>query len=497
MDSERIPPPMVQDPAPQARNPYQLFCRYQSAVTANPRNDGSQSSSCPQYYYLPVPEPDLLNDPTFVARLWARTGHQPFNVELVARTPNGGEAVLRKYLQPFEPPIPREGSQFGHLFPPVGLHEHYQGTGIEPVNSSVMRPSNVNGVETPGIGADGFMSSHVMTSNEPIHLNSASTSSYPPHPYLSPVGNQFLNAANVGTPDQPLPYYPAAFMPPPAVSTTSQRRYHNRAPKTHSRQGSRNNPLVLDRPSSRSSSRRATMPALLQTGPPRSSAPLSAGAKLMKAPSRRKSLANNAASQSMVRSPSVIEVVSDSQSESVSSPEADSDSGAAPGDFEMRRWNREALPPEVNRVLDAIKNNYSGDRAGKHPRKPVRIAIFNELRGQGIGGHFGPRGDLLGGSTLRNYTLEQLGMTPKLWNHIDYKFGAGKVGKEMLTKEGGKTSRRIQHRVNAAMRRSRGSDPLDDEESAARRVRRGEWGWEGFGRSVIVAAQSPGGYGGE
>ena len=172
------------------------------------------------------------------------------------------------------------------------------------------------------------------------------------------------------------------------------------------------------------------------------------------------------------------------------------------GEFQMLKRDRSALPTEVNRVLDAIKNNYSGDR-GKHPRRPVRIAIYNELKKLKIHGHFGPRGDLLGGSSLRNYTLEQLGMTPQLWDHIDYKFGAGKVGKEMSTPGAGKVSRRVQTRkAPYTGRRARGHNILKDEDEdeeeeyeavsvsdkPSKRMRKaiGEerYGWGPFSRNV-------------
>ena len=107
-------------------------------------------------------------------------------------------------------------------------------------------------------------------------------------------------------------------------------------------------------------------------------------------------------------------------------------------DFEMRDWDPK-LPQDIRRVLQAINNNYSTNTA---PARPVRIRIYHELRDLGLDGHFGSRGDILGQSELRNYSLAQLGMTPALWDYLDYKFG-GRTGSEMMKKAGPKDKKRI------------------------------------------------------
>lgn len=86
------------------------------------------------------------------------------------------------------------------------------------------------------------------------------------------------------------------------------------------------------------------------------------------------------------------------------------------------------LPSEVIRVLEAIGNNFSAN-GGRVV--PLRTRIYHQLERVGLHGHFGPRGDLLGRSSLREYSLSQLGMSLALWNYLDYKY-QGRRGARMV-----------------------------------------------------------------
>ena len=83
------------------------------------------------------------------------------------------------------------------------------------------------------------------------------------------------------------------------------------------------------------------------------------------------------------------------------------------------------LPTEERLVLGAIRSCISTTNlhAGLTNRVQAYKAV-EELRDAGLvtGTHFGPRGDILGATTLRQYTLSQLQMTEQEWVWLDFKY---------------------------------------------------------------------------
>ena len=94
----RPPPPTVALPL-QAKPSFQLFCRWRQPL--NPLDPNGHQNNVSPYQYLAIPQGDQLQDRLYASRLWNGSGQRPENVELVARTPDGCEAVLKRYIESF------------------------------------------------------------------------------------------------------------------------------------------------------------------------------------------------------------------------------------------------------------------------------------------------------------------------------------------------------------------------------------------------------------